>query len=349
MIEALAILALVVVVALVWVIVAANIDAEKVRVRALSTCVLVCGATGVGKSTLINTLAGRAIADVGIGSPVTQNTLRLEVPDKQLIFYDSRGMEVAESSQTYLLLLSDLLRVRFTAQIREQIDLVLMCIQDPQNRYDDAHSEIAALCEDLAIPYGIAITKWEGDGELGDHIRAEFRGAKFVLPVRSLELKLGQLVIPAMGLDEILIAIRSVPTWTVASAQERGRTAMKTEALSLSARQLAATFGQNPYAWINFGAAAMSLLDQETLGWYTTLSELRARTRRHYVPNVLVRNLFTKFDENRIDSTNASHIVPLIMKRFGDGSRRLQDSDIERAWTQAIYQLENDKPYRSRF
>ena len=114
--------------------------------------VLICGATGVGKSTIVNARCRQDVSVTGIGTQVTQNTVRVEQLAQGLAFYDSKGLEVEDASRTNLLLMSDLLSLRFGRPARDQIDLALMCIQEPQGRIDDAHVEIAALCEDLQIP-----------------------------------------------------------------------------------------------------------------------------------------------------------------------------------------------------
>lgn len=316
--------------------------------RPRDPAVLVCGATGVGKSTLINALAQRQVADTGIGSPVTQNAVRLDVPERQFIFYDSRGLEVEEASQTYLLLLSDLLRLRYNANTRAQIDLVLMCIPDPQNRYDEAHREIANLCEDLQIPYGVAMTKWEGDEELMVQIRKLFTSARFIAPVRALELRTSRVVIPTFGLEKLEDELRRADRWDWRAARERAASAIKAEQLSKAARELAATQGRNQQAWVQFGASALTLLTQELRPWSVLISQMRNQARRTYVPNFMVRNLLTKFDYSRIDGTNASHLVPFILRRFGDGSKALRDDDVGAAWSQAMQALKDDRPYRSR-
>lgn len=318
------------------------------QARPRATGVLVCGATGVGKSTLINALAGRTIADTGIGSPVTQNAVRLYVPERKFLFFDSRGLEVEEASQTYLLLLSDLLLLRYSRDTRAQIDLVLICIQDPQNRFDDAHHEIAYLCEDLRIPYGIAITKWEGDDKLAATIRENFHAARFVTPVRALELRTSRVAIPSFGLETLENALRSVEPWRWSAAMTRSRTALKTKQLSIAARQLAATQGSNQYAWVSFAAAALTLLEREKRPWPSLLKGMRDDLRAFYVPNFLLRNLLTKFDTDRIDGAIASSLVPFILRRFGDSSRQLTPEDCYDAKTRALASLEHDRPYRSR-
>lgn len=56
--------------------------------------VVVIGKTGVGKSTLINTVFGDSVAEVGIGTPVTQAIRKLEKEGVPLAIYDTPGLEL---------------------------------------------------------------------------------------------------------------------------------------------------------------------------------------------------------------------------------------------------------------
>jgi GTP-binding protein EngB required for normal cell division len=311
--------------------------------------ILVCGATGVGKSTLINALLGEAAAKTGIGAPVTQNTTKIERPGAPFSFYDSRGMEVLEASQTYLLLLSDLLHLRFHSRHREQIDFVLMCIQEPQGRIDDAHMEIAALCDDMAIPLGIAITKTEGQTELLEESKRHFYKARFVIPIRALPLVLGALTIPAQNVDILTKALVDNAKRDEVAARTRAKNAMQTSMLSRAARQLAATSGSNAKAWVAFAEASFSLLPLQQRRWPQICSDMDGMARKALVSGFFERVLFTRFDRDRIDAVNAQRIIPFVIRRFVDRTRALKQDDINSAHHQALEALRTERPFRSRF
>lgn len=344
--DPLLLLVVAVVVLIAIIVVAANRPKQQRHIT-----ILVCGATGVGKSTLINTLAEREAARAGIGAPVTQNTTRIEVPTKGLVFYDSKGLEVEEASQTYLLLLSDILRLRYGPNTRNHIDLLLICIQEPQGRIDDAHREISGLCEDLQIPFALAITKTLGDSTLADEARKAFPKAKFVRRVRSLPIRLPGLdkTVPPEGLAELLADLRASVTWNELEAIRRASNSIKTSALSTSARSLAASGGKSDIAWISFAAAASTLLNMRPQEWETLVVSIRDGLRKDMVPGFFQRVLFTKFDHTKIDGAIARRLIPLIMKRFADRSASLQAGDVAQASREAKELLSSDRPYRGRF
>jgi GTP-binding protein EngB required for normal cell division len=58
--------------------------------------VLVAGCTGAGKSTLINKVFGRPVAQTGSGVPITQHFDRYDLENEAVVIYDSKGLEVGE-------------------------------------------------------------------------------------------------------------------------------------------------------------------------------------------------------------------------------------------------------------
>mgnify|MGYP003588290429 CR=1 FL=1 len=61
--------------------------------------ILVCGGTGVGKSSLINYLFNEQVAEVGNGAPVTSEIRRYASASASIVLYDTVGYEAGETAQ----------------------------------------------------------------------------------------------------------------------------------------------------------------------------------------------------------------------------------------------------------
>lgn len=55
--------------------------------------VLIAGITGSGKSSIINSIFGVCVANVGVGLPITQYFQKFEPANRPIIIYDSKGLE----------------------------------------------------------------------------------------------------------------------------------------------------------------------------------------------------------------------------------------------------------------
>ncbi len=62
--------------------------------------VIIAGRTGVGKSTLINSVFQEKMADTGQGKPVTKNTREITKEGIPLTIFDTRGLEMAAFKET---------------------------------------------------------------------------------------------------------------------------------------------------------------------------------------------------------------------------------------------------------
>lgn len=63
--------------------------------------ILVCGATGVGKSSFINEVFGKHMAQVGEGDTVTRGINKCEDENSSVVLYDSEGYEIGNEKQSY--------------------------------------------------------------------------------------------------------------------------------------------------------------------------------------------------------------------------------------------------------
>lgn len=134
--------------------------------------ILVLGKSGVGKSTLINTIFREKIAATGIGKPVTKHLQRISRKDVPITIYDSRGLELSPEVQKQVRtevfsLVAD------KKHTEEEIHLAYYCIQATSSRIEEAEIK---LIEEISkkIPVILVLTQAIGEQskELHEYISA---------------------------------------------------------------------------------------------------------------------------------------------------------------------------------
>ncbi|WP_270803703.1 MULTISPECIES: GTPase [unclassified Aeromonas] len=87
--------------------------------------ILIAGKTGVGKSTLINTVFQGRLASTGQGKPITQSTKKITKEGVPISIYDTKGLEVKDYNLHSAPDLGINLSVAFTQYL--QNDLLVSC------------------------------------------------------------------------------------------------------------------------------------------------------------------------------------------------------------------------------
>ena len=106
--------------------------------------IMILGKTGVGKSTLINSLFGENLAVTGFGRPVTQDIHKFETEDCPISIYDTPGMELdgQHSAENLLNDITKLIHDKMRSNDSESaIHCVLYCINTTSSRFEESESD----------------------------------------------------------------------------------------------------------------------------------------------------------------------------------------------------------------
>ena len=119
---------------------------------------MVLGKTGVGKSTLINTLFGEERVKTGLGRPVTADIQR--IPGDHLTIYDTPGLELG-GNNSMSNLLSQVVTV-INKQVEEgtledAVHCILYCVSTPSHRFEDNEAEFIKNLQAKIITHNIPV------------------------------------------------------------------------------------------------------------------------------------------------------------------------------------------------
>ncbi|EJB84652.1 hypothetical protein HPHPH9_0820 [Helicobacter pylori Hp H-9] len=112
--------------------------------------VLLMGATGVGKSSLINALFGKEIAKAGVGKPITQHLEKYIDEKKGLILWDTKGIEDKDYYDTMQSIKQRMEDSFKTLDEKEAIDVAYLCIKETSSRV--LERELLSFAKNWNIP-----------------------------------------------------------------------------------------------------------------------------------------------------------------------------------------------------
>ena len=107
--------------------------------------VLIMGKTGTGKSTLLNYLCDKKIADTGTGKPVTGEGIyeyKVNINNQEVRLFDSWGIEAGKTERWKQLIAEALKEHGVQKSMEDWFHCVIYCIQAGGGRVEDIDSEI---------------------------------------------------------------------------------------------------------------------------------------------------------------------------------------------------------------
>lgn len=128
--------------------------------------IIICGASGVGKSTLINAIFGKDVVKAGAGKPVTQHLEKIDIPEKGICLWDTKGIEAENYQGTMELLNKEFSQAIYNANDDSAIPHIgWVCIKASSDRVEDRDLTLIGLLKERNIPAIVVFTRVTGKAE----------------------------------------------------------------------------------------------------------------------------------------------------------------------------------------
>lgn len=251
-----------------------NAISEKVR-NLKNLNIIVAGKTGVGKSTLINSMFRENLAETGIGKPVTQHMRKISKKGVPLNIYDTKGFELGKDAQKEVKkeILDTIKSGLAGTDVNKAIHCIWYCINTASNRVEPEEIEwlrdLARENTTTEVPIIIILTQSVSKPNaeaMKNLIEDENLDVVQVIPVLAQDFVVDEeYTKKAFGLDALLAVMTEVlPDElqdTLQNVQKASLKAKKLRAQTAVATATAAAFGEG-FSPIPFADCALLIPTQ---------------------------------------------------------------------------------------
>lgn len=117
------------------------------------------GKTGVGKSTLVNSIFGDDVAKTGIGKPVTHDAHLYLHESGKLGVLDTRGLEIGQDTDTIIGELQRYVAEMRQQPLKDQLHVAWYCVRSSDRRFEDTEAEFIRRLDELGLPVMLVLTQ----------------------------------------------------------------------------------------------------------------------------------------------------------------------------------------------
>lgn len=256
------------------------IDAIADKIKNLNTLnIIVVGKSGVGKSTLINSLFRGNFAETGLGRPVTSEIRKKVKKDYPLAIYDTPGFELSGEQQDKVReeILDIISKGYSSKDINDSIHCIWYCINVGANRtFDESEVEwlkkFSEESKSTQVPIIVVLTQAvpkSKAAEMKKLVEAENLDIVKVVPVLAQDMDFDEeYVARSYGLDALIDIMGEVlPSElqdTLQNVQKANLEAKKRAAQGVVAAAVAGAFGEG-FAPVPFSDAALLVPTQVSM------------------------------------------------------------------------------------
>lgn len=165
---------------------------------------MISGNSGVGKSTLINSVFGRKVAKTGIGRAVTQHIEPYTVPHLPLCIFDTRGFEIKGAEETVGAVRDKIDTLRSSTDPDAQIHIAWTCILEQSHRIEPVHISFLRMLRDRHVPSLVVLTQALGEAEMLGKVQELAVPNEGVVPVLAEKRVISGHVIESQGIDALV-------------------------------------------------------------------------------------------------------------------------------------------------
>lgn len=116
---------------------------EEAEKELVNPNIILCGKTGVGKSTLINSIFRERLADTATGQPVTKGLNKYQKEDVPITLYDTKGLELENESRDEVKkeITETIQNKNKSDQASDHMHIMWYCISNEADRLEEAEEE----------------------------------------------------------------------------------------------------------------------------------------------------------------------------------------------------------------